>query len=281
MKHAEYLSHREQIEAALAFVCRRERLSPANADDFCSIFRLRLMQDDYAILRAFQGRSSFRTYLLSVIAHAYQDWRNARWGKWRNSTEARRLGPLAVLLERLVVRDGLTLDEAYETLRINHRTRESRDSIERLAALLPPRSPRRFVSADVLADVGAAHHHPGEAIRQADAAAAASRISDTLAAALDRFNAQDRVILRMRFEEDFTVARIARVLQLDQKPLYRRLERLIAALRGALEARGLTPDVAREVLDARGFDVRDEGRENAGAVRPFQEGPRVATARKE
>jgi RNA polymerase sigma factor for flagellar operon FliA len=37
------------------------------ADDFASHPKLKLIEDDYAILRKFQGRSSLRTYLTVVI----------------------------------------------------------------------------------------------------------------------------------------------------------------------------------------------------------------------
>ena len=280
-EHAEYLSQRDHIEAALASICRRERLAPADADDFCSSFRLRLIEDDYAMLRAFQGRSSLRTYLLAVVAHAYQDWRNARWGKWRNSTEARRLGPLAVILERLVVRDGLTLDEAYETLRTNYGRRESRAAIEQLAAMLPARVPRKFVSADVLLARQGAAHGGESALRQSEAAADAARMTAAVAAAVDRLTPQDRLILRMRFEEGVTVVRIAKALDLDQKALYRRIDRMLAALRAALQAAGLTAESAREVLEARGFDLVERPRETPGPVRQEGEGRRVETVRGE
>jgi RNA polymerase sigma factor for flagellar operon FliA len=279
-QHETYLSHRAQIEEALACICRRERLSRADAEDFSSSFRLRLFESDCAILKAFEGRSSLRTYLLSVIAHSYQDWRNARLGKWRNSSQALRLGPLAVQLERLLVRDELTLDEAYETLRDRHETALSRAAIEELAAELPSRSPRRFVPTEVLAELPAGEQASGESmVRRAEAASAASRISDAIGAALVGFTAEDRIILRLRFEDDFSVAQIARSLQLDQARLYRRLGRLLDALRAALQAEGLTPELARDVLAARGFDARDEARKNAGIVRHLGEDRRVEIAR--
>ena len=53
------------------------------------------------------GRDDF-----SGIYFPGQDWRNARWGKWRPSAEARRQGALATHLERLMRRDGLTFEEA-------------------------------------------------------------------------------------------------------------------------------------------------------------------------
>src|SRR4029079_5287918 len=132
-----YLAHRELIDRAIWSVCRRHGLSGADADDFAGGVRLHLIEDDYAVLRRFEQRSSLQTYLLAVITHCFQDFRNARWGKWRPSAEARRLGPLAVRLETMTVRDGLTLDEAYETLRTHFNLTESRQAIEVMAARFP------------------------------------------------------------------------------------------------------------------------------------------------
>ncbi len=56
-----------------------------------------------------------------VVQRLFLDHRNRQWGKWRPSAEAKRRGPLAILLERLVVRDGWTFEQAVETLRTNHR----------------------------------------------------------------------------------------------------------------------------------------------------------------
>ena len=83
-----YLANRELIDDAITAVCRRRRLPPDEADDFGSEARLHLIKDDYAVLRAFQERSSLRTYLFAVLSHLFLDWRNARWGKWRPSAEA-------------------------------------------------------------------------------------------------------------------------------------------------------------------------------------------------
>ena len=46
---------------------------------------------------------------MAVIQRLFLDARIAKWGKWRPSVSARRLGGVAVLLERLLTRDGLSL----------------------------------------------------------------------------------------------------------------------------------------------------------------------------
>ena len=56
-------------------------------------------------------------------------------------------------------------------------------------------------------------------------------------------------MLRMRFWEDMSVADIARGLAVEQKPLYRRLERLLADLRKKLAGAGVTAQQLHELLD--------------------------------
>lgn len=274
--HDIYIAHRDVIERALVFVCRRHRLPPVDAEDFSSTCRLHLMDDDYAVIRAYQGRSSLQTYLVTVVTHFFQDWRNARWGKWRPSAEAKRLGPLAVRLETMLLRDGLTLDQAYETLRTNFNLAESRQAVEALAARFPHRTGRTFVSEEAVIEKAAIDSRADAPLKQAEAAAAARQSGAVLAMAVARLAPQDRLVLRMRFEDGCSVADIARALQLEQKPLYRRLERMLGELREALEAAGLTRDTAVGVLDQRGFDLATTGGDDEleiwGEVRPHNRG---------
>lgn len=249
-----YLAHRDLIEHAIRQVCRRRRLPTIEAEDFASDVRLRLIDNDCAILRAFKGRSALHTYLLTVVTHRFQDWRNAQWGKWRPSAEARRLGPLAIRLETLIVRDRLTLDQAYESLAADHDLTESRADLEAMATRFPARTGRTLVSVEAL---------PGEpaASSRADAEVVAARAVDTAAAtrmalarALRSLPAEDRLILRMRFDDDIRVVDIARLLRREQKPLYRHLDRLLAQLREALEEAGVARSDVRDVIEHGGFD---------------------------
>jgi RNA polymerase sigma factor (sigma-70 family) len=62
----------------------------------------------------------------------------------------------------------------------------------------------------------------------------------TLDAALAQLETEDRVILRLRFEDDVSVPEIARLLGLGSPfALYRRLKRILATVRRALVAAGI------------------------------------------
>jgi len=99
------------IRRIVSSIGRRHRLAPAEVEDFTAEVQLRLISDDYGILRKFQSRCSLRTFLTVVIQRMFLDYRNANWGKWRPSLRSRREGRVAVLFERLTVRDGLILLE--------------------------------------------------------------------------------------------------------------------------------------------------------------------------
>ena len=266
--HETYLANADLIERALASVCRRHGLYGADAEDFSSSARLHLIKDDSAILRKFEARSSLSTYLIVVITRQFQDWRNARWGKWRPSAEAKRLGETAVRLETLTTRDGLSLDEAYEVLRTRHQIPDTRAAVETMAARLPVRHKRTFVSDDVVETLPATTETGEDAVIALEAAATARRASDALTAATRQLPAQDRLILKMRFQDGCQIADIARALRLEAKPLYRRLEKLLTELRQTLVAGGLTAADLTVAWSRQGFDALDQP-ESGAEVRPF------------
>ena len=100
------------VNAVIGDVARRHRLRGDALDEFRSLAFLKLVEHDYAVLRRFEGASSLRTYLTVVLQRVLLDYRNREWGRWRASAAASRIGPVAVRLERLVTRDGLTPEEA-------------------------------------------------------------------------------------------------------------------------------------------------------------------------
>ena len=243
------------VERVVAFTCRRNSLSEADAEDFASMVKLRLLEDDYALVRKFEGRSSFATFLSVVVQRMLLDYRIHLWGKWHASAEAKRLGDTAVELEQLLHRDGRTLTEAIAIL-TGHDPSRTRPSLESLAARLPVRGPKRkLVDLDAASDVAA-----NEEITTRDQLESSERVSKTMCRFIDSLPPDDRLILQLRFESGMTVAQIARSLDLDQKQLYRRIEKRFDEARRELERGGVDADDIRDLIGARGvvldFDLR-------------------------
>lgn len=245
--------HEAVIGRAIAFVCRRHRFDAHTADDFRGTVWLKLIDDDYAILTAFAHRSSFATYISTVIQRLALDYRTHEWGKWRPSAAARHGGALAVDLEQLVVRDGRTLDDALQILAPRHGGSVTRASLESILAGLPQRDSRR-VEVDVDAiDPGtiAKPASAEETLLEGERRRTSARVAEIMSSLIAKLPEDDRLLFQLRFENGMTVAQIARALQIDQKLAYRRIEKRMREMRGELLREGIS---ARDALDLIGRD---------------------------
>lgn len=241
------LDHLSLIEQVAQHACRRAHFSPQETEEFVSTVKCRIIEDDYGIIRKFQGKSSFRTYLVTVVQHLFLDYQNHRWGKWRPTEEAKRLGPVAVQLDRLLSRDGYSLREASEILRTNHHVGMSPQELTDLAAKLPPRNPhRRIEGEEVLQSQPSMEKTPVEVAMAREVAEKRRWVRGLLLEALASLTPEDRLIVKML--ERFSAAEIARTLNLEQKPLYRRLKGIYASLRSTLESKGVRAEDIGDIL---------------------------------
>jgi RNA polymerase sigma factor for flagellar operon FliA len=254
-----FLANLPVIDAAIGHVCRRHHLSDAEADDFASEVRLHFIERNYEPLRKFQGRSSLRTYLTVVVQHLFLDYRNRQWGKWRPSAEAKRLGPTAILAERLVVRDGWTCEQVVETLRTNQGI-DAAATLDAFFVKLAQRAPARQFVGELEADaVESAAPAPDANVVRAEQGFRAKRVQTAVDRVRQSFTADERLILKLRFEDGVAVADIARALHLDQKRLYRTIERLLDTLRTRLEADGIARDEVSTLLAEGVFGDAESG----------------------
>jgi RNA polymerase sigma factor (sigma-70 family) len=242
------LEHLELVDRVVHFIARRHHLSAADTEEFASVVRFKLIDRDYAILRKFQGRSNLATYLTTVTERLYLDFCIARWGKWRPSATARRLGRVAMLLEQLLTRDGLTFEEAVGTLQTNHGITDTRETLHALRLRLPVRSVRRFAGEEELALVSARGGAQDPAFDQRDDHAAVEQVQSALARAVAALPQQDQLVLKLRFLENLSVAGIAAALGVEARPLYRRVEQIAVRLRALLQEEGITPGQAARVI---------------------------------
>jgi RNA polymerase sigma factor for flagellar operon FliA len=240
------------IERAVGFASRRYRLDPNDAEEFAAIVKLKLVDNDYAILRAYEARSSFATYISIVVQRLALDYCIHVWGKWHASAEAKRLGKLAIDLEQLLLRDGRTIDEALVILTPKH-DGITRESLQSIAARLPDRAPRHR-DVDLEKAESVAITRPSdveEPVFASERRHASERLSAVMSAVIERLPEEERLILQLRFEGGMTVPQIARSLGLDQKLTYRRIERRMRDIRTELERSGIA---WRDVLDLIGRD---------------------------
>jgi RNA polymerase sigma factor (sigma-70 family) len=235
-----FLDNLSLIERVAAFVCRKYGLSGADAEDFASASKLKLIEDDYAVLRKFQQKASLGTYLTIVVERHYLDQKIHEWGKWRPSMRARQGGDAAIFLERLISRDGLGIAEASTIVRQKFTELDAR-ALERLAGSIVVRQPRRQASVERTEEMRepASEASAEDELLSGEREVAARRAGAVLSRELDHLPPEDRLIMKLRFIDAMKVSTMARMLHADQKQLYRRIERLVAMLRKALLAAGV------------------------------------------
>jgi RNA polymerase sigma factor for flagellar operon FliA len=248
---AQFLELLPTIDRIAGALARARRLTGADAEDFLSLVRGRFVETDYAALRQHRGEASITTYLTVVITRWLQDQMVARDGRWRPTAAAVRVGPVAILLERLVTRLGSSVDEAITQLMTEgghgYSERELRVMVRQLPSR-PPLRPKLVPEADARDVAGSGRDEADSVLRNQEHYSSSERFGSALSYALASLDTEDRLLVTMRFLDGHTVAQIARALRIEQKPLYRRLDRLMVSLRQTLEAEGITADDAGELL---------------------------------
>ena len=247
-----FLQQLETIERAIRYACRRGSLRDEDAEDFASWVKLKLIEKDYAVIRKHDRQASFAAFISVVVQRMLLDYRIAQWGKWHASAEAKRMGEPALTIEAMLYRDGRTIDEALPAL-IRRWPEITRENVEAITRRLPCRAVKmRTVGLDAASGTHAAFTAlDDDPVFESDRRAMARRIATIVRETMKDLDTHDRLIFRLRYEGDMSVAEVSRVLHIEQKPLYRRLQRALALLRSRLEAAGVSSTEVEEILSRR------------------------------
>jgi hypothetical protein len=214
---------RPHVERVAQDLARRHYLASSEIEEFRTALERALERNDYELLRAFDGRCTWETYLTTVVTREFFLFQAAMWGQWRPSSHAIRLGPAAMLLEELVLRDRFTLNDAIDWMRTSHRVDMPRHRLiefaEELGMQVPGTADRRSSAARPSAADAALRH----------------ALRDSLALV----SPDDRLILGLRFRDRQPLTRIAALLRTDVRPLQRRIDTLKNVIRESLLAQGI------------------------------------------
>ncbi len=242
------------LEANFDLICqklhhlsRRSGLPEHEAEELRSWALFKLVEDDYRILARWEGRSSLPTYLNVVLVNLMRDYRTHVWGKWRPSAAARRLGPEAILLEQLLFRDGLPLDEAIDRVRTEPWVSLSRTELEAIALELPRRCKVRPVSEEEILNFPT----DGEVesrIEDREQAATAAQLRELLLPTFRSLPAEERRLLKLHYWDGLSMAAISPLLGRPQRKLYQIRDGCLKKIRRHLEKAGLGLDQVRALL---------------------------------
>ena len=244
-----FLTNLSVIDRAIGYVCHHNRIDRDAGEEFGSYVKFKLIESNYAIIRKFEGRSSFSTYMTTVIQRMFFQHRVQMWGKWRPSAQAKRLGAKGIMVERLLTRDGYTHAEAASILTSGSDPVLSVAEIEAIYIRLPVRVPRPvLVSAMENTDNGPSIDTESELFSD-EREEVARHTAATIDAVMASMDPEDQMILRMRFWARRKIPEIGQALGLDGKKLYKRINKLLCQLKLALEEGGISAADACELLN--------------------------------
>ncbi len=205
----------------------------------------RLSADSFRRLRKFrpQGPAVFSTWLRAVVRNLCLDWRRKQFGRPRLFKSIYRLSVFDQEVFRHLFERRDSIDETFQSLQsvfpdITHpQLAESSARIEKELTthqrhLLDAR-PFQQTSID---DTAAAHANIPDAAPDPEARAILEERATTLRRSLNRLPQGERLLIRLRFEQELTLEQIARLLDLgNAQRVERQIKAVLAKLREELD----------------------------------------------
>ncbi len=238
------------VEGAIRATCARRSIHGDEVEEFASHIRYKLVEDDYRIIRKFSGKSSFKTYLYTVIGRIFIDKLRERDGRWRPSEKAKKMGETAVQLEKLLYNHHYSFDEAYTVLTTNHNIELDIEEAHEIAKQLPVRTLKRMRDAgdEPLINISAGSDRPDELIDNRRLGQAREKLDGLADEIKQNLSSEDRLILKMRFEDDIKVSAIARTLNEKRSHIDRRIKTILREFKEGLLSKGINANDALEVI---------------------------------
>ncbi len=238
----------------LQVVALFENNKDAVADCFLFVCE-QLSKNRFRRLQQFEpdGTASFATWLRAVVRRLCIDWHRKEFGRSRIFESIGRLNSIDQAAFRAIYLHGMHPDHALMHLitRFPHLTREDIERIcERIRQSLSPRqlwliSTRRpkLGSLDaILADESALlEKQIRDPSPDPETLAVAEQQRATLERAIGELTTMERLLIRLRFEQELTLEQVARLTGLpDAQTADRRLKQVLAGLRKTLGKRQLS-----------------------------------------
>ncbi len=185
-----------------------------------------------------QGPAVFSTWLRAVVRNLCLDWRRKRFGRRRFFNSLSRLSIFDQEVFRHLYERRLSLDDAFHSLRMTYpnlthaqlaesSTRISNSLTAKQSRLLAARlsGPRHQTSADL--ENATAQASVPDPSPNPEALALLNERATALRQALGRLPARERLLIRLRYEQELTLEQVAKLLDLGNA---QRVERQIKAV---------------------------------------------------
>ena len=228
-------------------VCRRHKVFGDDAVDYSSEIMLKLMEDDCRALRVFKEESTIDTYLTTVINNRFRDLLRESTGRWRPSKRAKELGPAAVKLEELLYQHHYPFHEALEIMRTDQAMTLSEAEAKGILQELREREARP-VTVEYDMQIADTRETPEQQYLRMERLAVETSLTEIVDDLRKRLPPEERLMLRMIYEDNLKVSVVARQLNMTRYEVERRLETIISSFRKELLQRGVNYGDVKEIM---------------------------------
>lgn len=242
----------KHIEEVIKSICTRKGIYGEDAKDFASHVKIQLIENDYQKIREFRGKSNIKTYLNTVITRIYIDMKRKEQGRWRPSEAAKRVGNVGVILEELINKHGHSFEEAYEILTTNHNISISKDEAYALYCKLPEKTASGMSidkGDEPLSTISDQALRPTEVLINRELNEKKARLLEIIEKIRPDLSPEDRLLLKMVFEDNRKISEIARLFKKERNEIDRRLKQILAKFKEGMLARGININDVMEVIE--------------------------------
>lgn len=228
----------------------------------------RIRENDYAVIRRFNHRARFTTYLTALIARQAVERIRCLKGRDRSRERAEALGHLGIRLFEKIVSQGIKVPDALQEIM---RENFAGISEQRLAQMADHILGQRHMPAAVIISMGELPDRPEPSGTTPESTALEKERREQIAVAVSllrqKLSGTEWLLLRLRFPPDPQLparkaGEIASLLGISRKAVYRRLDRLLPYCRSILE---------KASIESRQLFPQPQGN-SFSAVRPNQGG---------
>lgn len=207
----------ETIYSTINFFCRNKQIIGEDKKDFSSQILIKVIDNDYKVLRSYNKKSKLTTYLLTVISNYYIDLKRKEIKRWRPSKKSKNKGPIAVKLDELINKKNYTLEEAHDTLTINHNYNVTLDELSKIASEFKNSTRQiRKVSDTHLTTLTDNNPHTEEAIIKTEDQKTVNDMIRVSVKIRENLPGEAKLILKMRFFDDYSISQIGRMLNIKR-----------------------------------------------------------------
>ena len=239
-----FLQQRPLIQRLVAFTAWRYQLTPQDTEDFESWVTLKIIDDDYRVLRQFAGRSTLKSYLTVVVNREIIEFHRRAYGKRRHPP-----GEVAKLIDQYGNRENYPVERIRDLLQEKHGVEVTQEDVERaIADGRRLHCGRSFVGEEAFADRPSPNPDPEQSLVAEERRRQLERVHACIDRLITQLPELEGTMLTLRFKKGMKIVDIARQWRVEEKPLFRRFQIVLRKLREALCKEGIDGPFVRDLL---------------------------------